>query len=250
MGKSKQRSKSVFMLPFCYSAFLVEDKMNKNKLYGIIGATIVLVVGSAFVTMPAQAERQPEVKYEVVDLNNRAEIQLIDKTRVNKIVNDYLYKMKAVEKYDNDLRYLIIQSNKLSFAELSRFLDKNAMPVSQTLLSVAGEVTSQSSAIRELHNVYMDYITKRHQVLAALATLSSEKTPKSKTFSSSTFSSYGTSHSYTEYEQTEEHIPSHTYTTVAAFRQALAECDVLRNEYYNRKDYILRNRMEVIGEEK
>lgn len=224
--------------------------MNKSKLCLMGSAAIIVASGITLFSYPAQAERQPEVKYEVVELDNRAEIQLIDKTRVNKIINDYLYKMKAAEKYDNDLRYLIIQSNKLSFAELSKFLDKNAMPVSQTLLSVAGEVTSPSSAIRELHNVYMDYITKRHQVLAALATLSSEKTPKSKTFSSSTFSSYGTSHSYTEYEQIEEHIPSHTYTTVAAFRQALAECDVLRNEYYNRKDYILCNRMEVIGEEK
>ncbi len=158
--------------------------------------------------------------------------------------------MKAAEKYDNDLRYLIIQSNKLSFAELSKFLDKNAMPVSQTLLSVAGEVTSPSNAIRELHGLYIKYITQRHQVLAALATLASEKAPKTTSYSNTTVNAHGISGSHTEYEQTEEHIPSHTYTTVAAFRQALAECDTLRNEYYNRKDYILRNRMEVIGEEK
>ncbi|GEM_PF-4833260 len=224
--------------------------MNKNRLYLIFCVSAVLMSGSMFFSYPAQAERQPEVKYEVVDLDNRAEIQLLDKTRVNKIVNDYLYKMKAAEKYDNDLRYLIIQSNKLSFAELSKFLDKNAMPVSQTLLSVAGEITSQSSAIRELHDLYINYITQRHQVLAALATLSGEKTPKKETFSSTTVAGYGMYGNHTEYEKTEEHIPSHTYTTVAAFRQALAECDTLRNEYYNRKDYILRNRMEVIGDEK
>ncbi|MGM9992488.1 MAG: hypothetical protein ACI376_06550 [Candidatus Bruticola sp.] len=221
--------------------------MNITKFVcSLFALTLMVSSGLILTAESVQAERPPEVKYEVSDMEGRADIMYFDRMRVNRIVNDYVYKMKAVEKYDNDLRYILIESNKLTLEELGKFLDKNAMPISQTLVFKAGEITSESSALRQLHALYIQYVTERHKALSALAVYAKEKAPKTTVAASIT--SHGSNVTYVE--TTDKHTPKHTYDNVAAYRQRIADCDSLRNVYYNRKDYILRNSLEIIGEEK
>ncbi|MGM9997983.1 MAG: hypothetical protein ACI38Q_01070 [Candidatus Bruticola sp.] len=222
----------------------------KNFAYIFASGAFCFALGTAVTAEPAWAERPPAVKYEVTDLENRAEIKYYDRMRVNRILNNYFDKMAVVEKCDNDVRYLIMESNKLSFEELGKFLDKNVMPTSQALLFKANEVTSESSALRELHALYITYVTERHKALSALAVYSKEKAPETTVATSTTHNGMFGSSSSTYYANTKEHVPHTTYDNIASYRKKITDCDTLRNIYYNRKDYILRNSLEVIGEEK
>lgn len=208
-----------------------------------------LLVGWGLVC-PSAAERLPAVKYEVVELEDRDALQRAERERVGKIFNDYMWRMRAVEKKDNDVRYLVAQSNSLQFEELANFIDKNILPLSQEELSLAGEITSQSSALRQLHASYLEYVTVRHQALSALSVYARERAPKTTIVETSSYQNRFASGSSTYYSDTEEHIPSHVYDRVASLRAAISSADTYRQKYYNRLEYIKRNKLEIIGQEK
>ena len=205
-----------------------------------------LLVGWGLVC-PSAAERLPAVKYEVVELEDRDALQRAERERVGKIFNDYMWRMRAVEKKDNDVRYLVAQSNSLQFEELANFIDKNILPLSQEELSLAGEITSQSSALRQLHASYLEYVTARHQALSALSVYARERAPKTTIVETSSYQNRFASGSSTYYSDTEEHIPSHVYDRVASLRAAISSADTYRQKYYNRLEYNKHKKLEING---
>ena len=225
--------------------------MNKKSLFLTV-SVLALGLGTAAwkLALPVQAEQPPAIKYEVTELDDRKNLMRIESARVDGILKAYGDKMYLAEKIDNEVRAMLIESNMLKFEDLSNFLDKKVLPKSQELLSVAGGITSESSALRSLHDIYLEYITERHQALTALATFAREKAPKTVRVREYEGNNWHGSYSSFNYSNTDEHIPHSVYERVASYRQQIAQADTIRNRYYNKKDYIKRNKLEVIGEEK
>lgn len=203
-----------------------------------------------FPASPVFAERQPEVKAEVTDLGDRQAVKRAETARVDQILNHYLDQTKPLEKIDNDIRYLLADASKQNGEQLSGFLSKEVLPRSQELMSLSTEVTSRSSALRELHEIFNDYVVARHKFLSQLAVFSREKEPEEWFYSMSSHSGRFGSSTYVEQGHTKEYVSHATNKKVAALEGMLADVNRLRSAYYNRKSYIIRNKLEVIGEEK
>lgn len=205
---------------------------------------------AAFLAAPAFAEKERDVLYVDDHTQQRDLVIREENNRVNAIYNDYMSKMKAIEKIDNDIRYLLMESNKYTDKELQNFINKKILPRSAELLSLANEVTSRSSAIREVHEIYIDYATQRHQALAYLATYANKRVPKAQVRAMSSYSGLGSGSRYEMVSTSEDYLSDESYSITAAMRAMLASNDKLRNLYYNKRDYISRNRTEVITVEK
>lgn len=210
---------------------------------GLLLAGAALFLGTA---LPVYAEREPEVLYEVKELDQRGELQRIENARVNGILNDYLSKMKAAEKLDNDVRYLVNQSSRYTDRALQDYINNEILPRSSELLDTAASITSRSSAIRECHAVFMRYITARHQALAGLATYADKRVPRSTV--SHYVNDFGVSYGSTY--SSEERKSDQSYSVNAAMRSVIAAGEQTRNEYLNKREYIIRNKAEVIDVEK
>ncbi|MBQ7503660.1 hypothetical protein IJT93_13280 [bacterium] len=211
--------------------------------FGLLLAGSALIMGTA---LPVYAEREPEVLYEVKELDQRDELQRIENARVNKILYDYLSKMEAVEKADNNVRYLVNQSSRYTDKDLQDYINNEILPRSSELLSMAGSITSRSSAIRECHAIFMRYITSRHEALVSLATYANKRVPRSMV--SKYVSGFGVSYGGTYC--TEERKSDQSYSVNAAMRNVIAAGEQTRNDYLNRREYIVRNKAEVIDVEK
>ncbi|MBQ7529225.1 hypothetical protein IJT10_04915 [bacterium] len=214
------------------------------------------------------AEREAEVLYEESYLDSKYRIEeakerelnyKINKT--NSIVNNYTERMKVAEKLDNDIRYLIAQSNKCKDLELANFVDKRIMPISTELLSVASKVTSESQAINDTHKIFIEYVVNRHKAMAILATYANKTDPEVTESSESSYrsdasaSGFGVQVSasdsgyskYSYYRAESKSDDSYEYS--ALMRSAIGEAEKLRHEYYRSLEYIKSNSVEIIGKE-
>lgn len=211
-----------------------------------------MLMSFAFTALPVSvsAEEPPEVLYEVNETQNREQLLREESRRVNAVVNDYFNRMQVAEKLDNDIRYLLTKSRGLTGEELSRYLDKYVMPRNDELLQHASQVTTRSSVLRELNGLFIAYATARAEVLDTLIGLGRIKMPAAyyAEFSSASFG--GFAYASSSVAVVDEHVPAEVTLKISKMRSLLSQLYAARSEYLNRKAYILRNKAELIQDEK
>lgn len=200
--------------------------------------------------MPVNAEEPPEVLYEVNKTENRDQLLREEARNVQHILGNYLDRMQVADRLDNDIRYLLIKSRGLKGKELARYLEINVMPRNEELLQVASQVTTSSNVLRELNGMFIEYCTLRSNVLEELIGLGQIEIPQHyyQEFASASYGGFAYSSSSSAY--VDKHVPPEVTMRMARVRALLGRLYSARSEYINRKAYIIRNKAELIREEK
>lgn len=221
----------------------------------------VLILSALIIPLPTHAERPAAIKATIKDTEGIEAIRNRNYQRSRSIFNDYLQKSKQLDKMDNDVLYLLNKASQLQGEQLRNYIQKYVVPKNNEMMRHASEITSPSSAIRELNDYYMECLKIRMSTLNYLCEITQYKIPAQYVRSYTASAGWacvaspivgmaGAHASVSEYESwCDEHVPYHIRIKIAQLRSSMDELYTARNKYYNRRAYIERNVDDVITED-
>ena len=230
--------------------------LTKSLLFLLCAGIII----APLTATPCQAERRRAAIQGACKTEDADRISHENEVRAHKIVNDYLYKAKQLDKMDNDVAYLVTKAASLEGSKLGSFIEKNIIPKNDEMLRYASSITSSSSAIRELNDYFIDYARLRMGILHELSRLSRTKVPAtyinqylSASCGSAMVSWFGaaassSSYTYSSEVFVDEHVPQWVLRETSRLKQSMDALYKVRSEYLNRRAYIERNNSNVVVE--
>lgn len=231
--------------------------MRKLIQYALVLLSLSIAL-APLVTTPCQAERRREAIQGDCKTEDAAAISREHEQRAHKVVNDYLYKAKQLDKLDNDVAYLVTKAARLEGAELSKYIEKYIVPKNDEMLRYASSITSPSSTIRQLNSYFMDYARMRMGILHNLSRLARTKVPAvyvneylSASCSGAVVTWLGgaaSSQSYTHSKEVfvDEHVPEWVLHETADLKTSMNALFDIRNKYLNCRASLERNNSNAI----